>query len=104
MVEEKQSGKIGRKFKYIIIIPNVEKEPKKTMNDPRVPFWLRIFCNQLVKYNFGFFVTYSRLTLKNYLKQLPAKNLESGVSIKQVVNLKEKVDKTLDGVVILNIS
>ena len=46
MVEEKQSGKAGKKFKYIIVIPNVEKEPRKSMDDKKVPFWLRIFANQ----------------------------------------------------------
>ena len=48
MVEEKQSGKAGKKFKYIIVIPNVEKEPLKSMQDKRVPFWLRIFANQAI--------------------------------------------------------
>jgi len=45
LVEEKQSGKAGRKFKYIVIIPNVEREPRIKMDDKRVPFWLRIFAN-----------------------------------------------------------
>ena len=49
MVEEKQSGKAGKKFKYIIVIPNVEKEPLKSMQDKRVPFWLRIFANQAIQ-------------------------------------------------------
>ena len=49
MVEEKQSGKAGKKFKYIIVIPNVEKEPSKNIgNDKRIPFWLRIFANQAI--------------------------------------------------------
>ena len=48
MVIEKQSGKAGKKFKYIIVIPNVEKEPLKSMQDKRVPFWLRIFANQAI--------------------------------------------------------
>ncbi len=50
MVEEKQSGKAGKKFKYIIITPNVEKEPKKQFGaDKKVPFWLRIFANQSIE-------------------------------------------------------
>ena len=46
MEVEKKSGKAGKNFKYLIVIPNVEMEPKKDLNDPKIPFWLRIFANQ----------------------------------------------------------